>query len=187
MSEKIVKIAIIYHSNGGRNFAMAQAVAEGAAKLGAETKLFDCTKEMDMSYLQESNAIVFGSPTYMGSLSGQMKMFFDSTSAEVFTKRQWVNKIAAGFTNSGAPSGDKLNTLMQMMIFSMQQGMIWVGLDLVTGYKSSSDQEIGFNRLGSWMGVMSQSYADAQGVQSDLQTARYLGERVALISMKMVG
>jgi NAD(P)H dehydrogenase (quinone) len=186
MSDKRnVRVAVVYHSNGGRNLAMAQAVAEGVQTSGAEAKLFDCTKEVDIAYLAQSDAIVFGSPTYMGSISAQMKNFFDGTSAEVFRKRQWVNKVAAGFTNSSAPSGDKLNTLMQMMIFAMQQGMVWVGMDLTTGFKTNPEQEVGLNRLGSWMGAVSQSYVDESATQSDLQTAQYLGARVTTIAAKL--
>ncbi len=183
--KKEVKIAVVYHSNAGHNLKMAESVAAGAASLdGVVSKIFDCTKDVDMQFLLDSDAIIFGCPTYMGSISAQMKMFFDSTSSVVFSNRQWVNKIAAGFTNSGSPSGDKLNTLMQINIFAMQHGMIWVGLDLTTSFKNSDDEKY-YNRLGSWLGAMSQSRGDDDALESDALTGQYLGARVASIALKM--
>ncbi len=50
---------------------------------------------------------------------------------------KWRNKVAAGFTNSGAQNGDKLHSLISMALFAAQHGMLWVGLDLKPGNDSS--------------------------------------------------
>jgi multimeric flavodoxin WrbA len=98
----------------------------------------------------------------------------------------WKNKIAAGFTNSGSISGDKLNSLVDLAVLAAQHGMVWVGLDLYPGWASSTGSADDLNRLGSWLGVMAQSHVD-QGPEkappaSDLATAEHLGPRVATLT-----
>jgi multimeric flavodoxin WrbA len=177
-------IAIVYHSGYGHTAAQAEAVRQGAASVpGANVHLIkaeDAEKNWDL--LNSADAIVFGSPTYMGSASAPFKAFMDATS-KLWAEQKWKNKLAAGFTNSASQSGDKLNTLVQMMIFAMQHSMIWVGLDLLPGNNSSKGSVNDLNRLGGFSGAMSQSNAD-QGPElappeADRKTAAHLGQRVA--------
>jgi multimeric flavodoxin WrbA len=135
--------------------------------------------------LEAADAIIFGSPTYMGSASAPFKTFMDASSKFWFTQ-SWKNKIAAGFTNSGSQSGDKLNTLVQLAIFAAQHSMIWVGLDLMPGNNNSKGSLDDLNRLGGFMGALAQSNTDqgpeAGPIASDLKTAEHLGVRVAQIT-----
>jgi len=150
---------------------------------GAEAKLFavDTLSEADWAELAAAQAIIFGSPTYMGSASAKFKEFMDASS-KAWMERTWKDKIAAGFTTSASQSGDKLNTLIQLMVFANQHGMVWVGLDLMGGNNNSKGSVNDLNRLGSFSGAMAQANAD-QGAEamldSDLQTAQHLGVRVA--------
>ena len=132
-----------------------------------------------------ADAIVFGAPTYMGSVSAQFKAFMDA-SASVWFTRGWKDRLAAGFTNSASQSGDKLNSLQQLSIFAAQHGMIWVGLDLLPGNNSSKGSVNDLNRLGSFLGAMAQSNNDEgpeKGpIASDLATAKHLGQRVATLT-----
>lgn len=179
-----MKISVIYHSEYGHTKKQAEAVASGVQNVDPkiEVKLISVT-DMDKHWddLNGADAIIFGAPTYMGSLSGPFKMFMDASSP-IWTKQLWKNKIAAGFTNSSSQNGDKLNSLIQMVIFAAQHGMIWVGLDLMPGNNSSKGSPNDLNRLGSWLGAMSQSNTDAgpdtAPIASDLKTAAYLGARV---------
>ncbi len=110
-------------------------------------------------------------------------------SSKVWFENKWANKIAAGFTNSGSQSGDKLNTLISLAVFAAQHHMIWVGLGLMPGNNSSKGSVNDLNRLGSSLGAMAQSNSD-QGpehgpIPSDLKTAEHLGERVAKLAKKL--
>jgi NAD(P)H dehydrogenase (quinone) len=183
-------ISIVYDSGFGHTAKQAQAVADGVRTLpGAEFQLIAVADgPIVWESLESSDAIIFGSPTYNGLLSAKLKQFFEDSTKPVWHGLKWRNKIAAGFTNSGAQSGDKLNTLISMALFAAQNGMIWVGLDLFPGNSSSSGNENDLNRLGSWLGAMAQSNSD-QGpdvapIDSDLQTASYLGKRVAEIASR---
>ena len=114
---------------------------------------------------------------------------FEDANKPAWAELKWRNKIAAGFTNSGAHSGDKLNTLMSMALFAAQHAMVWVGLDLKPGNASSKAGAQDLNRLGSWLGAMAQSNmdegADVAPPDSDLRTAAHLGQRVAEISRRL--
>jgi multimeric flavodoxin WrbA len=139
--------------------------------------------------LEASDAIIFGSPTYNGLVSARLKQVFEDSTKEAWRDLKWRDKIAAGFTNSGAQNGDKLNSLISMALFAAQHGMIWVGLDLMPGNSSSTGTAENLNRLGSWLGAMAQSNTDEgpdlAPIDSDRRTAAYLGERVATIAGRL--
>lgn len=177
-------IAIAFHSGFGHTRRQAEAVREGAAAIaGANAKLYavDELSDADWAELDAADAIIFGAPTYMGSASAKFKEFMDASSKRWFTQA-WKNKIAGGFTTSASQSGDKLNTLIQLMVFANQQAMIWVGVGLMPGNNNSKGSVNDLNRLGSFSGAMAQANSD-QGAEamldSDLKTASHLGARVA--------
>jgi len=123
-----VLIAVVYHSGYGHTKKQAESVIRGINGIEhATAKLYTVEKaSQDPTELNEMNGIIFGSPTYMGSASAPFKAFMDASS-KVWMHQNWKDKIAAGFTNSHSLSGDKLNTLIQLTVFAMQHGMIWVG------------------------------------------------------------
>jgi NAD(P)H dehydrogenase (quinone) len=178
------RVAVVYHSGYGHTQVQAEAVAQGAAAI-AGTKVALIPVEEAQARIDEINAadaIVFGSPTYMGSASAAMKGFMEFTS-RLWMERKWKDKIAAGFVNSAAQNGDKQVVFQQLITFALQHGMIWVGLDLLPGNNSSTGRVEDLNRLGVFSGAAAQSNAD-QGPdkgpsQSDLRTAEHLGKRVA--------
>ena len=185
-----VKVAVVYHSGYGNTAKQAQAVWEGVQQVEGVTGLLISVEVVDQYWqdLEEADAIIFGTPTYMGGVSAEFKAFMEATSPKVWTKFAWRNKLASGFTNSAKKSGDKLNTLMSLSIFAAQHGMQWVGLDIDGGWATSKGSSEDFNRLGSWLGAMAQSNGDTdEGPSaSDLRTAAYLGKRVATLAKQWV-
>jgi NAD(P)H dehydrogenase (quinone) len=177
-----MQVAIVYDSGFGHTAKQAQAVAEGVNRApGVEAKLI-AVADGDISWetLEASDAIVFGSPTYNGSVSARLKKFMEDSTRPAFLPQKWRNKIAAGFTNSGAMHGDKLNSLISMTLFAAQHGMIWVGLDMFPGHSAEEP-----NRVGGWLGAMAQSNDESpelSPIASDLKTAAHLGQRVAEIA-----
>ena len=161
------RIAIIYHSGFGHTRVQAEAVMAGAREVnGAEVTLISVEQyEARWEKLDEADAIVFGSPTYMAGPSAQFKTFLDATSSR-WADQRWKDKLAAGFTNSAGMNGDKLNTLQQFSLFAMQHGMVWVGLGLLPGNHTSSGSENDLNRLASFLGAMAQSNADQEVVMA---------------------
>ncbi len=181
------KIAIVFHSGYGHTARQAAAVLEGVQSVaGAQGALYpaDALNETQWAELAAADALIFGAPTYMGSVSAPFKAFMDASS-KVWFSQGWKDKLAAGFTNSASQSGDKLNSLIQLSVFAAQHGMLWVSLGLMPGNNSSKGSVEDLNRIGSYLGAMAQSNADqgAEAMQaSDLATARHLGERVAIMA-----
>lgn len=181
-----VRVAVVFHSVSGRTRALAEACARGATAVsGVASEVLSveaASASAGQAKLAASDAIVLGCPTYMGSASAQFKAFMDATAA-VWALQGWRDKLAAGFTHSAAPSGDKLSTLVQLAVFAAQHGMIWVPLGLPPTYalpEEAARAGADMNRLGSHLGAMAQSRPGG-GVlpEGDLRTAEHLGRRVA--------
>lgn len=180
----MLRVAVVYHSGYGHTKVQAEAVARGAAAVpGTGVALIPVEEAKDrIEEINAADAIVFGSPTYMGSASVAMKGFMEFTS-KLWMERKWKDKIAAGFVNSASQNGDKQVVFQQLITFALQHGMIWVGLDLLPGNNSSKGSLDDLNRLGVASGAAAQSNADEgpdKGpIPSDLRTAEHLGRRVA--------
>lgn len=188
----MTQVAIVYHSGFGHTQKQAEAVAAGAAQVAGVKALLIPVAEAEarIEEINAADAIIFGAPTYMGSVSAPFKAFMDFSS-KVWYGRAWANKIGAAFTNSASQSGDKLSSLQQLAIFGAQHGMIWVGVDLMPGNNNSKGSVNDLNRLGSFLGAMAQSNADEgpdKGpIASDLETAKHLGQRVATVAKQFAG
>lgn len=135
-----------------------------------------------MDTLDGSDGIVFGCATYMGSASAIFKAFLEAAFRPHWLEQRWKDKIAAGFTNSASQSGDKLCTLLQLTVFAMQMGMIWVGVGDLPGNNWRGGARSDLNRLGTWVGAMGQSNADEDMPSiGDIDTAQRFGRRLALV------
>jgi multimeric flavodoxin WrbA len=183
------RIVLVYHSAHGHTQHIAQHVAEGARSVeGVEVRLLhadEAARAPDV--LEDFDGIIFGSPTYLGGVSGPFKTFMDST-GRMWRNQQLKGKLAAGFTVSSLPSGDKQSTLVSMFIFAMQHGMIWVGNPILPEQHAGVPYEEAANRLGSWSGLMAQAGHGAAAdafVPGDIKTARMFGENFAVGVMRV--
>jgi NAD(P)H dehydrogenase (quinone) len=117
----------------------------------------------------------------MGGPAAQFKAFADTTVGR-WLAQKWRDKLAAGFTVSGAPSGDELSTLQYFHTLAMQHGMIWAGT------AELPMQSNGVNRLGSFIGVMalarSDEAVDTAPNAEDKLSAELLGKRIATLAAK---
>ncbi len=128
------KIAIIYFSGYGHTVKLAEAVHAGAASVG-EATLYRIDQDGNLpddawEAIAAADAIIYGSPTYMGGPAWQFKKFADASSKPWFAQA-WKDKIAAGFTNSASVNGDKYATIQYFWTLSQQHGQVWVGTGLL--------------------------------------------------------
>ncbi len=186
-------VAVVYHTGSGHTKLMAEAVQRGAASVdgveaqihaiqGGDINLGRWSNDAILEALDAADAILFGCPTYMGGVSAQMKAFLDATLPR-WAPRTWVDKLAAGFTVSSTPSGDKLNALQDLVVAALQMGMIWVGQEQIP----LNDR--GLNRLSFYLGAAGQAQYGGPEVAvhaEDLATGEVLGERVARIAAQWV-
>lgn len=186
------KVAIVYHSGYGHTAKAAQAVQAGVVAGDAAAELIQIDAEGNISdaaweSLAAADAIVFGSPTYMGTVSWQFKKFADASSKPWYSQ-VWKNKLAAGFTNSATMNGDKLSTLHYLFTLSQQHSMIWVGTGLMPS-NSKAAQRNDINYVGSSSGLMTQSPSDSSPEEGplpgDLETAKLFGTRIAEVVAKI--
>ena len=181
--EDAASVVVIYHSGSGQTKRMAEHVAKGAEGVAgvSVTMLTTTEAQKNWTLLNDADALVFGSPTYMGTISADFKLFMEASSTW-WSRQRWRGKLAAGFTVSSNPSGDKLNTLTQMAIFAAQHGMLWVPLDLLGGNATAKGSEEALNRLGGWMGAMGQARVGVAPEEalsaSDRATAEHMGRSV---------
>jgi NAD(P)H dehydrogenase (quinone) len=179
----MTQVAVVFHSGYGHTLKQAQAVAHGAQAsliaIDADGHITDAEWEI----LNAADAIVFGSPTYMGSVSWQFKKFADATSKAWFSQ-QWKDKVFGGFTNSASMNGDKHSTLHYFITLAMQHSGVWVGTGLLPSNSKAAKRE-DLNYLGSSAGAMMQTPSDASAEEvnaGDLELARLYGERIAKVA-----
>ncbi len=182
----MANIVITYHSGYHHTEAVALEVAKGAEAAGANVIVHNVENPVDRLWndLAAADAIIFGCPTYMGSVSAGFKKFMEET-VKIWTAQEWSGKLAAGFTNSGSLSGDKFNTLTDLSAFAAQHGMLWAGTGLLPDSKNEQGENI--NRLGSWLGLMTRSEnapADQTPPQDDRAAARAFGARIASLAQR---
>jgi NAD(P)H dehydrogenase (quinone) len=169
------KVCVVYHSGYGHTQRVAESVTKGAESVtNVECKLIS-VGDLDegsslWDELDNTDAMIFGTPTYMGSVSADMKKFMEATSGR-WMELKWADKLAAGFTNSASQNGDKQNTLVTFATFAAQHGMVWINLNQAPGNNHSG-------------GSNADEGPDVAPLQSDLKTAELLGERVAKCAIR---
>ena len=183
----------MYHSGYGHTTNQAKGIIDGINSVyGAEATLIAISAEGEISdaewqILDGSDAIIFGSPTYMGMASWQFKKFADDSSKRWFNQ-DWKDKIATGFTNSASMNGDKHSTLHYFITLAMQHSMLWVGTGMMPSNNKAAQRD-DINYLGSFSGLMAQSPSDAGTDESptagDIETAKAFGIRVASVSLSL--
>ncbi len=179
-------IVIVFHSGYGHTQKIAQAVAEasgaGLVAIDAEGNL----PEGGWEQLAAAKTIVFGSPTYMGSVSWQFKKFADASS-KVWFGQGWKDKLFAGFTNSASMNGDKLSTLHYMFTLAMQHSGVWVGTGMMPSNSKAATRD-DINYVASSSGLMTATPSDAgvdEMVAGDLATAAVFGKRLADVTARL--
>ena len=191
----MAKIAIVYFSGYGHTKKQAEAVHAGAASAaGATAALFAIDPEGNLEEsaweaITGSDAIIFGSPTYMGGPAWQFKKFADASSKPWFMQ-QWKDKVAGGFTNSASMNGDKFLTISYFMTLAMQHSMVWIGTGLMpANSKAATRNDV--NYVAGYSGALAQSPSDSSPdegpLPGDLETAKLFGARVAGYAVKTCG
>ena len=178
-------IVIVFHSGYGHTAKVAQAVAEGS---GGTLLAIDAEGNLPAGgweQLAGASTIVFGSPTYMGTVSWQFKKFADASSKPWFSQA-WKDKLVTGFTNSATMNGDKLSTLHYFFTLSQQHGMVWFGAGIMPS-NSKAATRADVNYVGSYSGLMTATPSDAspdEMVNGDIATAKAFGERIKSVTAK---
>ena len=185
----MLRIAVIYFSATEATHSLALAIREGASGTGVAEVFSHRIRGTEIEHgrfrngeclelADSADAVIFGSPTYMGGPAAEFKAFADASGSR-WEKQHWAGKVAAGFTVGANPNGDQLATLQYFSILAAQQGMLWVGLDIAGGY-----DPLGRNRLGTQLGLAVHCISPLPD-ESDIATAKHLGARVATVARRV--
>ena len=199
----MAKVLVLYYSMYGHVETMANAVAEGARKVSgtdvsirrvpetmpedafknAGGKVNQAAPEATIAELADYDAIIFGTPTRFGNMSGQMRTFLDQTGGH-WTSGALHGKVASVFTSTGTGGGEEM-TLTSTWTTLAHHGMIIVPL----GYGAPEQFDISEVRGGGPYGAATLAGGDGsrQPTAAELSVARYQGELVAKIAGKLSG
>ena len=117
------KLLVVYYTRTGNTKAMAEFVAAGAEKEGAEVTLKD-VEALVPDALLEHDAVIAGSPTYYGGMAGKLKEFFDSSVAH---HGKLAGKIGGAFSSSANIGGGNETTVLDILHVMLIHGMIVQG------------------------------------------------------------
>lgn len=197
----MAKVAVVYYSQTGTTYQMAQAVAEGARGAGAGVRLLK-VKELASEDVVKQNpawakhteethnipvatnddlawadAIIFGTPTRYGLPSAQLKNFIDQTGG-LWAKGALINKIGSSFTTTATLHGGQEATILAINTAFYHWGMIIVA----PGYVEKSQFQSG-NPYGA---SFTSNNAQLDPDEVALTAARLQGRRVVEITAKFI-
>ncbi|WP_108445613.1 NAD(P)H:quinone oxidoreductase [Halomonas denitrificans] len=198
----MTKVLVLYHSMYGHIDTLARAVAEGARQVaGVEVTVkrvpetmdpeafakaggqqFD-TPEATPGELADYDAVIFGTPTRFGNMSGQMRNFLDQTGG-LWAKGELRGKVASVFTSTGTGGGQE-TTITSFWHTLAHQGMVIAPLGYGIGEQYIFDQAGGGNPYGA--STIAGGDGSRQPDERELKIARFQGEHVAGIAAKLAG
>lgn len=199
----MTKVLVLYYSMYGHIETMAKSVAEGARsvegvevslkrvpetmprealeKIGA--KLDQDAPEATVEELAGYDAIVFGSPTRFGNMTGQMRTFLDQTGGH-WGKGSLIGKVGSVFTSSATGAGNE-TTITSFWNTLVHHGFVIVGIP----YSAPELTDVSELRGGGPYGAATYAAPDGsrQPSEKELSLARFQGRHVAEIATKMHG
>ena len=200
----MAKILVLYYSMYGHVERMAQAEAEGAREVaGTEVVVKRVPELMPEEVLRKSgakldqpapmaspqelgdyHAIIFGTPTRYGNMTGQMRNFLDQTGA-LWQSGALVGKVGSVFTSSATQHGGQESTLLTFHPTLLHLGMIIVGLPY------SDQTQMGIDEIKGGSPYGASTIAGAKGErhpsEQELGMARFQGRHVAGIAVRLFG
>lgn len=180
-----MKVTIIYYSGYGHTKIVAEHIQKGALSISPHVALVSTLEaQQNFELLHQADTLVFGTPTYMGTVSAEFKKFMEAT-GKFWYAQTWKDKLAAGFTNSSTLNGDKLNTLQQLAIFAAQHSMLWISTGILPQFEQ--DKQLPEpNGLASYLGLMTLSDNSTKELNAPLglETAVLFGKRIAEITQQ---
>lgn len=203
-----MKILIVYYSMYGHVHRMAEAVANGARevrgtevemrrvpetlpdeilrKMGAleAQKAFAHVPICTVDELAAADAVIFGTPTRFGNMSGQMRQFLDAT-GRLWSEGALVGKVGSVFTSSATQHGGQESTILSFHITLLHHGMIIAGLPYTFGGQSRIDEITGGSPYGA--STIAGNRGERMPSENELAAARFQGKYVALIASKLAG
>ncbi|KPJ59775.1 MAG: NAD(P)H-quinone oxidoreductase [Latescibacteria bacterium DG_63] len=201
-----MRVLVVYYSMYGHVHRMAEAVSEGAKEVeGAQVELRRVPETLPEEVLKKmraleaqktfhhipvctieelslADAIIFGTPTRFGNMSGQMRQFLDAT-GQLWAKGALVGKVGSVFTGSATQHGGQESTILSFHITLLHHGMIVVGLPYTFQGQMRVDEVTGGSPYGA--STIAGGEGERMPSENELAAARFQGRHVAAIASKL--
>ena len=200
----MAKVLVLYHSFYGHIEAMAHAVAEGAREVGGsvvdvkrvpETVPDDAFRQAGgkadqaapiaaPGELANYDAVIFGTGTRFGNMTGQMRTFLDQTGA-LWMSGALVGKVGSVFASSATQHGGQESTILTFHPTLLHHGMIIVGLPYAESRQMGLDEIKGGSPYGS--STIAGGQGERMPSEQELGMARFQGRHVTSIATRLFG
>ena len=197
----MAKVLVLYYSSYGHIETMAQAVAEGARKGGADVDIKRVPElvpeevakssgyKMDQSApiakvndLTDYDAVIFGTPTRFGMMASQMKNFLDQCGG-LWANGSLVGKLGGVFTSTASQHGGQESTLLNFHTCLLHLGFVVAGLPYTFQGQLSLEEVAGGTPYGA--STIAAGDGSRQPSETDLDGARFQGEHIAKLAKKL--
>jgi NAD(P)H dehydrogenase (quinone) len=196
-------VLVLYYSSYGHIELMAQAQAEGAARVpntrvvvkrvpencpldvakASGFKLEQAAPIAQPAELDQYDAIIFGTPTRFGNMAAQMRSFLDQT-GELWGRGALVKKIGSVFCSTASQHGGQETTITSFHTTLLHHGMIIVGLPYTFKDLATMREITGGTPYGA--SCVTGSGAELRMPSAlELEMCRFQGEHVARISAQL--
>jgi len=119
-----MQILVLFFSRTGVTKRLAEAVAAGVEQVEGASVLLKSSAEVTRQDFVDSAGIIAGSPSYYGSMAGEMKWVIDGLNP---VRPKLEGKVGAAFATSWNQSGGKETTLLSILQAFLICGMVVVG------------------------------------------------------------
>ena len=200
----MARILVLYHSIYGHIEAMAEAVARGAREVpGAQVDVKRVPETMPEDVFRKAggkanqpapvatpdelvnyDAIIFGTGTRFGNMTGQMRNFLDQTGG-LWAQGKLVGKVGSVFTSSATQHGGQESTILTFHPTLLHHGMVVVGLPYAEARQMGLDEIKGGSPYGA--STITGGSGERMPSEQELGMAAYQGKHVAQIATKLFG
>lgn len=198
----MVKILVLYHSLYGHIETMAQAEAEGAREVaGSDVRVKRVPETMPAEAVRQAggkvdqaapiaspdeladyDAVIFGTPTRFGNMSGQMRSFLDQTGS-LWMKGALVGKVGSVFTSTATQHGGQESTILSFHTTLLHHGMVIVGLPYSEQRQMGLDEIKGGSPYGA--ATIAGGKGERQPSEQERAMARFQGRHVATLAARL--
>lgn len=202
-----MKLLIVYHSTYGHIRTMAETAAAAAQDMpGVEVLLRRVPETLSdeiltkmgaleaaqaqahipvvtVDELGSADAVLFGTPTRFGNMSGQMRQFLDAT-IRLWTSAALVGKPGGVFVSSGTQHGGQESTILTFHTYLLHQGMVVVGLPYTFAGQTRIDEVTGCSPYGA--STIAGGDGSRQPTENELEGMRFQTRYLVELARKLV-
>lgn len=126
------KVLVLYYSHDGNTAKMAKFIAEGVAQIPDIEVRIKSIDQADQNDLIWCNGLALGSPTHLGTVTSDMKKFWEDLLPEW---QKLDGKIGCAFSSQGGWGGGGELTCQALMTIMINYGFLVFGVTDYSGYQ----------------------------------------------------